>query len=351
MTQTMSSGERRFTVSKRQFSYDDPFADDQRDRVVSELRDLEALAASHLGAQAGHRRKRLSSIDLDNPATAELLRRLTTFGHWLSQIPTASALHVLYDPDVSTYATGVPLDDDIRSWFRNIADARGIRSRAAVMRQLLTEAALEAKGESRWLSLACGAAQPVFHTMEALAAAGVAVPHTTLADLDRDALALARSYAEGLSLEERAMTIRMNVLDRRGLGTRRSPVPGLRLRTGWTEAFNAVDAVGLLEYLQGDDWTYTYNGVITTRRKQAGARTFLTNAFNCVAPGGQLIVGNMLDSHPELGFTMDVVQWPHIQPRSVDEMLGLFASAGLRGHVDVHLPEDGVYAVYAIRKP
>jgi len=108
--------------------------------------------------------------------------------------------------------------------------------------------------------------------------------------------------------------------------------------------------VGILEYLEPNDWTYTYNGVISTRRKQAGAVTFIRNAFECVKPGGVLITGNMLDSHPQLGFTMDVVQWPHIQPRSVAEMLAIFESAGLHGHIDVYLPTDGVYAVYAIRK-
>jgi hypothetical protein len=91
--------------------------------------------------------------------------------------------------------------------------------------------------------------------------------------------------------------------------------------------------------------------VVATRRRLAGAVTFLRNAFDCVRPGGVLVVGNMLDSHPELGLTINVIQWPHIQPRSIDEMLGIFATAGLAGHVDVHLPVDGVYAVYAIHKP
>lgn len=115
-------------------------------------------------------------------------------------------------------------------------------------------------------------------------------------------------------------------------------------------AFDAVDAVGILEYLQPDDWIYTYRGVITTRRKQAGVVTFLRSAFECVKPDGTLIVGNMLDTHPQLSFTMDVVQWTHIQPRSIQQMLAIFAAAGLTEHVDVYLPSDGVYAIYAVHK-
>lgn len=91
-------------------------------------------------------------------------------------------------------------------------------------------------------------------------------------------------------------------------------------------------------------------GEVVQGSGKAGAVTFVRNAFACVRPGGMLITGNMLDTHPQLGFTMDVIQWPHIQPRSTAEMLDIFEAAGIRGHVDVHLPSDGVYAVYVLRK-
>ncbi len=349
MTDTERRPERAgFTVREIVVEYDDPYANDHRARIVGELRALESKGAAHYGADSGRQRKRLSAIDHANPATAELVAHYPSVGHWLSQVPTAAALHPLYDPEVATYTSGVPVDEGTREWFRNIADAHGIRSRAAVMRQLLAATAADAGAGARWLSLACGAAQPIFRSMEEIATTGVPTPRATLADLDMAALRLAAAYARSHGLT--ADTVRLNVLDRRGLASVPSRWPGVRRRSGWIGAFDAVDAVGILEYLQADDWTYTYNGVVTTRRRQAGAVTFVRNAFACVKPGGVLITGNMLDTHPQLGFTMDVIQWPHIQPRSIEEMLEIFEAADIRGHVDVYLPTDGVYAVYALRK-
>jgi len=239
---------------------------------------------------------------------------------------------------------------ELREWFNNIADARGIRSRAHVMGELLRAQAEATAQPPRWLSLACGAAEPVFQVMRAVRDERLQVPRVTLADLDRGALELARTYAERSDLSCLTTLVRANVLDLRGFG-KLANVLGWRSASDWLNGFDAVDAVGLLEYLKPDDWTYTYKGVISSKRKLAGAVTFLRNAFACVRPGGMLIVGNMLDTHPQLGFTLDVVQWPHIQPRSVSAMLEIFTTAGLEGHVDVYLPSDGVYAIYAITKP
>ncbi len=71
--------------------YEDPHVNEHRGRIITELRTLEGIAAEHYGDLAGHHRKRLSSIDFSNPATARLIGQLDTFKHWLSQIPTAAA--------------------------------------------------------------------------------------------------------------------------------------------------------------------------------------------------------------------------------------------------------------------
>ncbi len=342
MTDTRAEhGGYAFSVAEHSVDYDDPHANHAADGVVAELRELQRIASIYYGETSGLDRKRLSTMDLENPATARLIGRLPTVAHWLSQIPTAAALHPLYEPDTETYLTGVALDDEIRDWFRNIADAHGIRSRAHVMRQILEEEAAASTSSQQWLSLACGAAQPVFAAVESLRTAEVLLPHVTLADLDRSALEHATTYAHDRGLRRQVTVRRTNVLARRLHRTRRR----------WDSTFDIVDAVGILEYLKPQDWTYSYSGIITTRRKLAGAVTFLRNAFACVRPGGLLVVGNMLDTHPQLEFTLNVVQWPHIQPRSVSAMLDIFDAAGLGGHVDVYLPTDGVYAIYAIRKP
>lgn len=65
-------------------------------------------------------------------------------------------------------------------------------------------------------------------------------------------------------------------------------------------------------------------------------------------PGGLLIFGNMLDeTHKQLEFTLNTVQWPHIQPRSIDKMLQIISAAGVdpAAAVDIYCPTDGVYAV------
>lgn len=166
MTDTHQRPDRaRLSVREIVVEYDDPHVNEHHERVTGELRLLESIAAQYYGPDAGHRRKRLSAIDRENPATSRLVAGNPCVDHWLSQVPTAAALHPLYDPDATQYTTGHPIDEGTREWFRNIADARGIRSRAAVMRRLLTETAVRADGQVRWLSLACGAARPVFQSM------------------------------------------------------------------------------------------------------------------------------------------------------------------------------------------
>lgn len=185
--------------------------------------------------------------------------------------------------------------------------------------------------------------------MEKAARTGFPIPEVTLADLDAKALRFASVYAADRGLTRSIKTVRMNVLRRQGFGTIRSWL-GVNRTTGWLNSFDVVESVGLLEYLQAADWHYTYNGIVSTKRHLARAVTYLRNAFECVRPGGLLIVGNMLDTHPQLGFTLDVVQWPHIQPRSIADMRSIIGKAGIKGEVEAHLPNDGVYAIYAIRK-
>jgi hypothetical protein len=64
-------------------------------------------------------------------------------------------------------------------------------------------------------------------------------------------------------------------------------------------------------------------------------------------PGGTLVFANMLDSHPQLAFTLNVIQWPYLTPRSVDQVEALMHAAGLPAdESSAFVAEDGVYAVY-----
>lgn len=350
MTGTIEPVQRAWTVAMHEMDVDDPFANEHRPRIERRVRELEAMASAHYDGVPGIRRTRRARPDRSNPATAALIGHDPTIADWLATVPTAAALHPLYNPDVDRLPSGVRLGEETRNWIRNLADGRGIRSRAHVLDALLVAEAANSRSAQRWLSLACGAAQPVLIAAATAASRGTRTPLVTLADLDKQALRLAQSYAEGHGVAAQTTVVRTNVLQPEGFG-HRSARPGRRSPDSWVEAFDVVDAVGILEYLRAPDWRYHYRGVMRSGRTLAGTMTFLRNAFACVRPGGLLVVGNMLDSHPQLGFTLDVVQWPHIQPRGVETMLEMFRDAGLQGQIDVYLPSDGVYAVYAIRKP
>lgn len=325
-------------VQVERFAHIDPHVDQHLDAVTDRVSELSEMGF-HGDPSIDLSRKRRSTIDRESPATKALIAEYPAAAAWLDLVPTAAALEPLYSPRDQMLPNGVPVDPGSRRWFCNLADARGIRSRAAALKTVLASAD---SPNCRWLSLACGAARPV---LEAATARRDNPPsQVVLVDLDKASLARAKRTAAELELQS-ARTIHSNVLNRSGVRHWRHPHV---LREG---SFGIVEAVGLLEYLQDDDWPYTYRGVIATRRLMAGAITFLRNAYRLLQPGGSMIVANMLDSHPELGFTLNVVQWPHIQPRSVDETLRILDMAGAHGDVTVVLPDDGVYALYVVRKP
>jgi len=157
------------------------------------------------------KRKRTSSIDLSDPSTATLLGEFPSFGDWLRLVPTAAALEPLYRPHAETLSGGTPIDEGTRAWFCNIADAVGIRSRAAVLKSVLATTQRPTT-EVRWLSLASGAAQPVLEAACRLSETG-SPPDVTLVDIDRKALLLAGGYARALGLDGSTHTRRANVLD------------------------------------------------------------------------------------------------------------------------------------------
>lgn len=347
-----------------EFIYDDPFISDSFEEVNNALEELADQGLAYYGhTQPDLARKRLNAIDrVGNPATRALIDRLPTFDDWLDLVPTAAALDSLYDPSKETLANGKPLHPLLGDWFRNITDGRGIRSRAAVVGELLTDESVRHDRQVEWLSLASGAAQPIIATARNLTAEHGVTPRMTLVDKDQEALRLAEEYAATAGLAGSLETMNMNILRLQGMtrsdtGRRMHDFASnalsrtLRQKHLPAGQFDVVDAVGLVEYLKADDWPYTYGNVIKTKTKLAGARTFLRNSYELVRPGGILVIGNMLKSHPQLAFTLDVIQWPHIKPRSIEEMVQIFDDAQLDGELDVYCPDDGAYAIYQLRKP
>ena len=354
---------------------------------------LEILASMGLyGDSSIDIARKRKKIDRENPATATLITELPSFSDWLDLVPTAAALDSLYDPHKATLADGKPLDPKLSEWFCNIVDGRGIRSRAEVVRGIMMTETAALNDRAQWLSLASGAAQPVIKTAKLLTEQGTLTPAVTLVDVDANSLKLARKYADEAGIGHHLKTRRMNILQPRGIDRDERSYDTLESTGGRLSAaalsirglmgvvrdgnklprnfYDTVEVVGLTEYLLEGNWgktkaerqrgkntpeledeKYVYDQVIEEKDKPfAGARDFLQNAYRLVKPGGSLIVGNMLDTHPQLGFTLNVIQWPHIQPRSIDEMMGIFDRAELDGKTDVYTTPDGAYAIYRITK-
>lgn len=327
------------------------------ERIAAELEKLAGMGFHgdcDLNAAIGRQRTR---IDDTNLATRELIARVPGVENWLELIPTAAALDLLYDPSIERLANGKPVSPAVRDWACNILDAHGIRSRGEIVQDILARYVIDqappGATEQQWVSLACGAAQPVCQALRHIKESGNPTPRVTLVDLDRSALRAAKTYAQAMKVKQSIDVRCMNILRPQGVvlpavdAQMNVAARALRRRVGLEgAAYDAVDAVGILEYvpevLLGKGSTVL----------QVDAATFLANAAQLVKPGGLLLIGNMRDTHPQLGFTLNVVQWPHIQPRSIEAMQQIAGAACLGDwQVDVYCPDDGVYALYAMRRP
>lgn len=251
---------------------------------------------------------------------------------WRDLVPSAMALLPMHAPHTSHFP--LPVDAAVPSFGDYVThprDSIGIRSRAAVMADLLTERAL-AVGGGAWLSLACGAALPVLE----VAATLDATVTVDLVDLDPLALSYADGFAEALGLGEWVRCTQADLLDLAGLPDAVPGEPG---------GYDVVEMMGFFEYLPDSP-----REVGTMTIPSAGQ--FLTAAMSLAVPGGLVVFGNMLTTHPQIDFILKVVQWPYVRPRSLDELAELVASAGVdSSQATFYTPDDGVYAIVAIQVP
>lgn len=339
-----------------QVSIRDRYQTQSHEKVVLELEELTNMGFhGETDLTAAIKRQR-TTIDYTNRATRELIARVPGVENWLELIPTAAALGLLYDPSIDQLANGKPVSPEVRDWACNILDAQGIRSRGEIVQAILERHGIDQASPGaigqQWVSLACGAAQPVCHALRHIKDSGNAIPQVTLVDLDRSALKAAKMYAQAKEVGQFTHVLCMNILRPQGVALSvldaqtNVATQALRRQVGLeAAAYDAVDAVGILEYVSevfADE---------SPTALQVNAATFLANAAQLVKPGGLLLVGNMRDTHPQLGFTLNVVQWPHIQPRSIETMQRIAGAAGLGNwRVDVYCPDDGVYALYAMHR-
>ncbi len=260
---------------------------------------------------------------------------------WRSKIPSAKALLDLSDPIGEESVTdkkgrSVERDETAKKWLSLCTDARAIRSRAAVMAQIVSDYALSNTGTNKvnWLSVACGTALPA---MQGAIKAGIS-PRLFLADYDEHAMASTELLGREIGFSGEIILPNavvgsgsINIFDEnvmKNLGdtlrdTDRSP--------------DLMDLMGIFEYT-GEDL-----GVDSVK--------FLKSCYDILAPGGKLIFGQMRSDRPFPDFVMGVVGWPFIKMRSPNEFMQIIQETGISSqNTDIYLPEDGVYTVGVITK-
>jgi SAM-dependent methyltransferase len=241
-------------------------------------------------------------------------------------VPTARALFPMQRPESTHLPSGGEIDSESRSFFLDALDSIGIRTRAALMQEVVgsrTRALREdgAEGTLSWVSLACGAAVPV---LDALAELDTGQVHLWLVDMDPAALAFAVELAaEQDLLEGRDLTV-----------LQRNLVSAVVVRDTLVSEIGegtvaVVDALGIFEYFA-----------------DASCVRLLRNAYRMLRPGGTLVVANMLSDRREIDFNQRGIGWPKIYPRTIEQVLALVERAGLPlDRTTVTVPQDGVYAV------
>lgn len=253
---------------------------------------------------------------------------------WLALVPHASSLAYLTDPLSAAHVSGddgtfTDIDETLRTWWMACTDARGIRSRAIVMAHVLERYLSANVNIHTWTSLACGTALPVIRASRDL---GIS-PQMTLIDFDPTALAYAVQLGEQYCFAGEMTGVVGNIFD----GTLLRSQPKSQI----------VDCMGIFEYI-GDE----LNHHLGAHGMCVDPSSFLREAYDLLESGGMLIFGQMLDTRPNPDFTLGVVGWPFIEMRSIDEVLRIVSDAGIGlGQCQVYLPDDGVYAVYAVEKP
>jgi SAM-dependent methyltransferase len=248
------------------------------------------------------------------------------------KIPRATALLDLYDPKK---AAG--MDATARKWLSLCTDAIAIRSRAAVMADVLSWFVEQKKRSPKfykdiddwqWLSMACGTALP---SMKAAQSVGLD-PTMMLVDFDPVAFEAIDQVADEINFS-RAKLVKNEkyIFSAEALDQLSQELEAAQARP------MVMDAMGIFEY---------------TSAKTMDPVEFMRANYKILKPGGRLIFGQMRADRPVLDFTMGVVGWPYVQARSLNEIMNIVHQAGIPTEcTSLYLPYDGVYAVGAIDKP
>lgn len=273
-----------------------------------------------------------ANMESEENKARDWFNKMPALRAWKQMMPSAMALYPLQRPEEKRLPNGASVDVFSRQLFRHSLDAIGIRTRAKIMETLMLEH-VEASDEDevKWVSLACGAAVPVLDAMQTI---NSNLPdkdiHITLVDINPEAL----DFAEGLAQRQGLVEGQDFTREESNLIRDMILTDDFVKRHG-EESFDAVDMLGIFEYFD---------------EKRSAA--MLANAYKLLKPGGKLIIGNMLTTHPNIEFNQRAIGWPGIKPRSIDEVNEIINSAGITSeNCEGFVPQDGVYLVVSIEKP
>ena len=245
---------------------------------------------------------------------------------WHSLIPSARALSKLMNPQVGDVIANKAGEEfvstaEVAAHFRFVADAIGVRERAAVM-QAIAESHLESVAKKQpnisWLSLASGTAEPSINAAKSISDRGLAEVDLTVVDYDPKSLKMVKQNAAAKNFTGSVTTEFGNIL---------SPTVSadLKAKTDHPEGFEVVEVLGFEEYLPQD-------GEEKGNFKDIGlmqASDFTRQAFDLVKPGGVLITGNMIYDRPQKDFVFGVVNWEVINARTEEADLHVLDEAGI----------------------
>ncbi len=302
--------------------------------AVDMLSSLEVFAVN-LGLEQPRRKQKSHSER--NPAQ-HALARMEPLSRWMDDIPSAFALEPLYDSRTllryTDFSSIEEMDADSKKEFleslvliENCIDGVGIRSRGAVTQNAIYEVSerVDSTEAIKVLSLAAGAGVSVFRAAADLIEHGRGV-NITLVDNDPEVLDLARINSGHLGLIEGkdVFFIEGNILDTSALD-----------KVLERQKFHIVEAIGIEEYFP-----------------DRMAAALISDMVSRLEPTGEAIFANMTsgDTRKNLDFTLKVVGWPLIIPRSTADVVDIVKRAGVnnRLNLSVETTSDQLYNLYRI---
>jgi hypothetical protein len=275
---------------------------------------------------------------------------------WHEGVPSAVALAPLCDPinegakDILN-TDGVKvgeMDERAALLFTALSDPRGIRSRGAVMAELIKNYVLHqvydlGSGplDLDFASIASGTALPGMSAIQSVvnleAWKGQLLKNVSVGLFDKDKNAQSATknladkiefqFADGIELHE------VDLLNRKDMAAKTDEL----MLTGRRPKIQEI--MGFFEY-------------VSKEILGADPAKFLKSCYDLLDDGGLLIGGQMRIDRPNADFTEGAVCWPYVVRRSMAQVLEIAKQAGIPPEqIEFYLPEDGVYMVFAIRKP